>query len=716
MLSKLLSNIRSGSSASVEDTGNGSGNKDGISSSEHDFKSLLYSLKSEGVSNKAKQHLLTLAGESSKQKEAAGDKATHNILGGSFIATSGNDDKNLLKAKKGILKELKKEFQNTKSELTGGKSTESLNSDPKVNTEQLIEEVSAKSAEGNKETVSDKNVDAESDDTQLNGESKVEGEKQKESNSAETQAVQKIADKVSITPQDKRQKNGESQKGDSEKVSARNNKGDRTQKKHRLKQNAEKLVDVQNNKAVADQKNIDEEVNKAAKNVDETSGKNQIRNNKIDGQKVSATNIQNELPNERNNIASTSTSNKQKKSVLRNPESSNETKGGAGGKKGAGQSDSVIKPKNENVPLQKAPEIKENASVSQGSDKQSPLSNREGLSFEKRQNNGSRQVLRDSMKQHDKVRKRPDNPKVSSGNNQVSEPLQAGQSAKTESTEQQKNMMNSFFQKKGTTNISMKAVQNQKVKKSSNEKTETENSLRGFGKQSLEDRNKFLSRLGITGSNAQKQAKPLKLQNFTGVSVGDSNGSLSEQKINWEEQMTKAMDSSCNKESNASSSASSMRLGQMPVTNVSLRKKIMPGLTQRVQKAASSAKENAGNWQKHTFTLDDGKNIQLSVRESKGVVQIKMGSMNLDLSKFLQQNLQQIREHLRQEFDSEIDLQFENQQQGEESELSENTDRSNQKRNYRNNFAGESLAAEHAEEVRTKTVRNFGYNQMEWTA
>jgi hypothetical protein len=210
--------------------------------------------------------------------------------------------------------------------------------------------------------------------------------------------------------------------------------------------------------------------------------------------------------------------------------------------------------------------------------------------------------------------------------------------------------------------------------------------------------------------------KPLNLQNFSGITFSESSSSLEEQKSNWEDQISKTLEMSGEKESKGSSGAGSMRLGQMPVANVSLRKKILPGLTQNIQKAASSAQQNSGDWQKHNFTLDDGKNIQLSVRESKGVLQVKMGSMNLDLSKLLQQNLQQIREHLKQEFGSDIDLQFENQQQGEESQLSQDSEKSKRKRNYRNDFAGQGLVSEQADEVRTKKVRNFGYNQMEWTA
>ncbi len=336
-------------------------------------------------------------------------------------------------------------------------------------------------------------------------------------------------------------------------------------------------------------------------------------------------------------------------------------------------------------------------------------------SFEKAKGFAGRAMQPDAMKQTNegqKVRDQSAKPEKT----QTGVQLEGGQTAKTELTEQQKKVVDPFFQKNNASTVStkgleMKSVQQEKGK-STKGKNEAESSKQGLGKESSEGRNKLLSRLGISSVNTQKQVKPIDVQNFSGISVGEANPSLEEQKINWEEQLSKTMDSSPDKESKASS----VRLGQMPITNVSLRKRILPGLTQRIQQAASSSKGDSSNWQKHNFTLDDGKNIQLSVRESKGVLQVKMGSMNLDLSKLLQQNLQQIREHLRQEFGSEVDLQFEGQQQGEESQFSEDTESSDRKRNYRNNFGTKGVTVETAEEIRTKTVRNFGYNQMEWTA
>ncbi|MEL7833591.1 hypothetical protein [Fodinibius sp. Rm-B-1B1-1] len=647
MLSKLLSNINAGKNASADEAvSSGSNSKEGgMSSSEQAFKALLQSLQSEGSSSKAKQQLLALSGSSSDQEESAeGENISQNILGGSFAVMGEEEAKNLQQADQSILKELQKEFQNIKSELTGDEVDASSESEEKVKTEQASENVS----EENTENVSEEEKNTNSDTTNVS-------------------ITNGTAENVAVTSEGKKQDQEGVEKTGTEKKSAEN------------------LVALKNENADSDGKGVEARVDGTDEKVggeDFQKGKGNAQST-VDGKNVASS---------QEKILSTD--------VSKEVESSVETK-----------------TQDEQIAKSEAKESQEKMLLKQGVENQE----RQGKLFEKAQRFAGKQVQPDRMKQPDEGQILK-NQNTNSGNPQAGLQLDGGQTAKTELTEQQKKVMgSSFFQKNSTANIStkgleMKGVQSENEKKNTKGKGKAEKGLRGFGKQSSEGRNKLLNRLGISSANAQKEAKPLNLQNFSGISAGDSSSSLKEQKINWEEQVTKVMDSSGEKESKASSSSGSMRLGQMPVANVSLRKKILPGLTQSIKQAASSAKENSGDWQKHTFTLDDGKNIQLSVRESKGVLQIKMGSMNLDLSKFLQQNLQQIRDHVKQEFGSDIDLQFENQQQGDESGLSDNTDRSSQKRNYRNNFAGESLAAEHTEEARTKTVRNFGYNQMEWTA
>lgn len=683
MLSKLLSNINAGKTTSGEDTVTGSGNnkEGGMSSSAQVFKSLLQSLQNEGSSGKAKQQLLALSGSSSDQKESTkGENVSKNILGGSFTAmgegTIENVDQN-------ILKELQKEFQNIKNEFTGDESDTSSEGEEKVKTEQ---------AAGN---VSDENTDNASSDAQQSQESVVDANVNSNDNSEKAQSARGRTENVEGNQKGQIPENGDLRKAESEKKSLRK---EQNSKGNFKKKAAGNLEGAKKENIESGSKGVETRVDGASENMKEADGESS-----------------------KNKEQSESTVNSKKSELSQGKKQRAQKPTSSFDMKGTVQNGSVEKIQNKQVSTKEVVESKEKPAQKDRVETRKGSINNQGKLFKKAQSLDGRQVQSERMREP-KDGQSLKNQNMSSASSQAGVQIDGGQTAKTELTEQQKKVMGSLFQKNSVSNIStkgleMKSLQNQKGKNNAREKSETKNSQRGLGKQSSEGRNKLLSRLGISSANAQKQTKSLDMQSFSGVSVGESNSSLEEQKVSWEEQVTKMMDASSEKESKASSGSSSVRLGQMPITNVSLRKKILPGLTQRIQKAAPSAKENGGNWQKHNFTLDDGKNIQLSVRESKGgVLQVKMGSMNLDLSKLLQQNLQQIREHLRQEFGSDIDLQFENQQQGEESQFSEDTESSDRKRNYRKNFAGESLAAENTEEVRTKTVRNFGYNQMEWTA
>lgn len=687
MLSKLLSNINETTTPSGEELISGNEAKDGMSSSEQVFKSLLQALKNEGSSAKAaKQQLLSLSSGSSEQLEqedAEGETDQKNILGGTFAVKEESSANNFQQADQNILQELQRELQHMKNELTGAGEggDDPSESEEKVKMEQSSKNISGQDTENDEDKITgqntvvpgnmqegkelevDANNDSNGDGVSKESDKKVEDSPKRESESKESGNGQKVvkqdqAPKMNFTKHAP-ENSEESEKGNT----VSEGKGVENLKEA----NSNSLQNNHNTTSITDS------------NKSESSQKAQAfqrTNTSIDiegtEQKSSEDKLQNDKVSEKGSTGED----------IKSQEKTSQ-KDGVGGRKG---------------------DI-----------------NNQGKLFEKVQDSGRRQVKQDVEKRTQETQKTTNK----NFNDRAAQPgvqtdgSQSRQTTKTELLEQQKKVRDSFFQRNNTANIStkgleMKGVQNEKSR-GSKEKKESEQFQRGLGKQSVsEGRNKLLSRLGISSINAQKQAKPLNMQNFTGVSTGESSLSLEEQKINWEEQLSKTMDSANEKESQTNST--SMRLGQMPITNVSLRKKVLPGLTQRIQQAASSAKQNGDNWQKHTFTLDDGKNIQLSVRESKGVVQVKMGSMNLDLSKLLQQNLQQIREHLKQEFGTDIDLQFDNQQQGEESQFSGDTDQSAPKRNYQNNFAGESLAVENASDARTKTVRNFGYNQMEWTA
>src|SRR5699024_8214722 len=147
------------------------------------------------------------------------------------------------------------------------------------------------------------------------------------------------------------------------------------------------------------------------------------------------------------------------------------------------------------------------------------------------------------------------------------------------------------------------------------------------------------------------------------------------------------------------------------------RRKIMPGLTKSVQQAAAKAKQAPETWQKHNFVLDDGKKIHLSTRQVEGVLQLKLGSLNNELNRLLQQYHQQIKEHLKQECGIDIDLQLENNQEQEMSGFFDNDSSSSGQEGRRNRQVGnKKVTPQQVNQVLLKSVRNFGYNKMEWTA
>ncbi len=671
MLTKFLSNINASNKASGDGVLGDTEKSGKTSSTEQIFKSLLQSLQNEGDLDNAKQQLLTLSNESSEEQESVeGENKQSNILGGSFTMVGEKVAEDLEQADQNVLKELQKEFQNIKDELIAN---------------------------------SEKAKDSESESTE--GEAVIE-----DSNTEETES--------------KENKNSDSEKAESKPKEGSTQTGAEVQEG--------------NVRVKGESENIDEK-NKSAKQGKRSKSKI------TDGQR----------------LTEHETSSKQDSKVVDKNEEGKIRTDGAKNLEGGKQGNSENATTKKNDGKSESSQLKNNKALKTGSEDEKNISlssqnkavpalgeeqidadkteesqnkNSEEVETGKRITNNERQAARlentakfvDRDMRFDALQ-RPKKGQVTTENNskagatQTILPMDGTKTAKAELNEQQKKVMNSFFQKDNSANIStkgleVKGVQSEKGKKSSNNKADSERKIGALGKQSSEGRDKILSRLGLSHSKAHKELKPLSLQNFSGISLSESNGSLKEQKSSWEEQINQTLESGGEKESKGSSGAGSMRLGQMPVTNASLRKKILPGLTQNIQKAASSAKENPGDWQKHSFKLDDSKSIQLSVRESKGVLQVKVGSMNLDLSKLLQQNLQQIREHLKQEFGSDIDLQFENQQSGEESQFSENTEQSNRRRNYRNSFAGEGLATEEVDGEHARTVRNFGYNQMEWTA
>jgi hypothetical protein len=305
--------------------------------------------------------------------------------------------------------------------------------------------------------------------------------------------------------------------------------------------------------------------------------------------------------------------------------------------------------------------------------------------------------------------------------NQVSDLRGAdGRQAKSGINEKQKQIIDHFFSKNTTGNVSekwsgLKGAELEKSRKKQKAKGSEEQDNKG--RSATSTRNDRLARLGALSNTRHNGASGIDSHNFSEGNTDSSDFTVKDHQVTWEQGVRESSDSQEDGESKKNTiSAPTAKLGQIPITNASLRRKIIPGLTKQVLKAASEAKKAPGQWQKHNFVLDDGKKVQLSVRESKGVLQVKMGSMNMDLSKVLQQNLQQIREHLRQEFGTDVDLQFESHGQQDSSAFSEDSRPSESKGGYSNRFSTNKLTFENAEQSELPTVRNFGYNNMEWTA
>lgn len=160
----------------------------------------------------------------------------------------------------------------------------------------------------------------------------------------------------------------------------------------------------------------------------------------------------------------------------------------------------------------------------------------------------------------------------------------------------------------------------------------------------------------------------------------------------------------------------SMRLGEFTVQNTAIRRTVIPGITQTFSKATSEGKAVPENWQKHHFELGEGNKIELSTRQVDGVIQLKLASSSPELNRMLQEYSDEIKEHLEKELNINIDLQFDDHR-GQESAFS--GDHPSQGRGQHGLSMSRQGITEQAKtntQNLQQTVRQFGYNQMEWTA
>lgn len=286
--------------------------------------------------------------------------------------------------------------------------------------------------------------------------------------------------------------------------------------------------------------------------------------------------------------------------------------------------------------------------------------------------------------------------------------------------EEQKKILHSTFAKgKGATPLE-KSIAAKGLQAGQAQEKEEKKRLPSFANRELRT-----EAAGSSGSGQQGRAtspgkfhafSPLGFNNTHSPSAGDQDVSFDKDKMVWKEYSTESVELKEGKGSEQGRSAQ-MKLGQASISNISVRRKIMPGLTKSVQQAAAKARQAPETWQKHNFVLDDGKKIHLSARQVEGVLHLKLGSLNSDLNRLLQQYQQQIKEHLKQECGTDIDLQLENNQGQEMSGFFDNdSSSSGQERRGNRPFSNQKVAPQQVNQVLLKSVRDFGYNKMEWTA
>jgi len=161
---------------------------------------------------------------------------------------------------------------------------------------------------------------------------------------------------------------------------------------------------------------------------------------------------------------------------------------------------------------------------------------------------------------------------------------------------------------------------------------------------------------------------------------------------------------------------STARLSELPINNVMLKRSVLPGLSNVLQKATASGKEMPQSWQKHSFDLDDGNKIELTTRNVDGIIQVKIASTSIELSKLMQQYGEEIKDHLQNECELTIDLQFEDQQGEASTDLfGDSSPGQKGRQGFPMGQGSNRNLNKQSEEHLQQTVRKFGYNQMEWT-
>jgi hypothetical protein len=187
----------------------------------------------------------------------------------------------------------------------------------------------------------------------------------------------------------------------------------------------------------------------------------------------------------------------------------------------------------------------------------------------------------------------------------------------------------------------------------------------------------------------------------------------------WKEQITEYFESKDKSSAENQAAAAFARLGEVPVTNINVRRSFAQGLSQAIITAQGQGNKGADVWQKHNFVLEDGKNIQVSAREVDGVLQLKLSSSATELNKLLMEHEKEIRDLLENELELKIDLQMEGGGDNDAANFFGGS--TGQQSNGKGGNSPLDLRSlrrteeKQVEKVVPQAVRKFGYNQNEWT-
>lgn len=140
-------------------------------------------------------------------------------------------------------------------------------------------------------------------------------------------------------------------------------------------------------------------------------------------------------------------------------------------------------------------------------------------------------------------------------------------------------------------------------------------------------------------------------------------------------------------------------------------------IAQVVQKQISQGKSSQwAQWQQHKFIMDDGKSINLAMKQTDGIIHLQIGSNNTEMNQMLQHHIQDIKVHLQEHFKLEIDLQFQNtgyQGQGNNGNTNHQQAAAPAYRSSGPSTGSQVRTAAVSESP--SSVRLLGFNRNEWT-